>query len=249
MSSNDPRFLDLPDGTRLAYHATAGREPGVVFLGGFASDMTGTKARTLEAHCRERGLAYVRFDYFGHGASAGRFEDATIGRWATDAVAVLDRLTSGPQVLVGSSMGGWIMVLAAVARPNRVRGLIGVASAPDFTADLLEPRLGAKERRALEEEGVIYLPNPYGDAPTPVSRQFLEEARQHLVLRAPIPVPCPVRLLHGLDDPDVPWQTSVRLAEALASRDMEVRLLKGSGHRLSEPEDLGRICAAVDELV
>lgn len=243
-----PGFLDRPGGSRVAYRAVAGDLPGVVFLGGFASDMTGTKARTLEAHCRARGRAYVRFDYFGHGASSGRFEDATLGRWTEDALAVLDRLTRGPQVLVGSSMGGWVMVLAALARSDRVRGLVGVAAAPDFSEDLIRPRLSEEDRRTLEARGVLYRPNPYGEAPTPITGAFLREAREHLVLRAPIPLSCPVRLLHGLADPDVPWQTSLRLAEALESPDVALHLVKGAGHRLSDPPHLERLCALVDEL-
>ncbi|GAB4261249.1 MAG: alpha/beta hydrolase [Deferrisomatales bacterium] len=248
MSSEPFRRLALPDGTELAYWAVEGRGPGVVFLGGFGSDMTGEKARALEAHCRARGRAFVRFDYFGHGASGGAFREGTVGRWAADAVAVLDALTRGPQVLVGSSLGGWLMVLAARARPERVEGLVGVAAAPDFSEDLLWARLDGASRERLERAGVLLVPNPYGEEPTVVTRALIEDGRRHLVLRGPIPIRCPVRLLHGLADPDVPWETSVRLARALASEDVTVTLVKGGGHRLSEPEDLTRLCAAVEEL-
>ena len=242
------RRLRLPDGSTLAYRKSAGGSPTVVWLGGFTSDMTGTKASALEVHCRERGFGYVRFDYQGHGASSGRFEEGTVGRWASDAVAVLDRLTEGPVVLVGSSMGGWLMVLAARARPDRVAGLVGIASAPDFTEELLWPRLGEAGQRELMERGEVPIPNPYGPEPTPVTRRLIEEGREHLVLGGPVPLACPVRLLHGLEDADVPWQTSVRLAEALESRDVVVGLLKGVGHQCSDPESLSRIFRAVDEV-
>jgi pimeloyl-ACP methyl ester carboxylesterase len=190
----------------------------------------------------------VRFDYHGHGASSGRFEEGTIGRWASDAVQVVDRLAKGPVVLVGSSMGGWLMVLAALARAERVRGLVGIASAPDFTEDLLWPRLGEAGRRELLEKGVIGIPNPYGPEPTPVTRRLIEEAKEHLVLGRPIPLPCPVRLIHGLEDADVPWQTSLRLAQALESEDVAVTLLKGVGHQCSDPRSLEHIFRTVDEV-
>lgn len=240
--------LDRPDGSGLAYRATAGGGPAVVFLGGFTSDMTGTKAVALEDYCRSRGRGYVRFDYFGHGASSGRFADATIGRWVEDAVAILDHVTRGPVVLVGSSLGGWLMLRAALARPERVAGLVGVAAAPDFTSELIELSLSEQARRGLRERGVAFLPNPYGDEPTPVTAAFLEEARSHRVLGAPIPVRCPVRLLHGLGDREVPWSLALRLAKALEGDDVTLTLVKGGDHRLSKPEDLLRLFAAVDEV-
>lgn len=248
MTPDAPARLALPDGAELAYRTTPGAAPTVVFLGGFTSDMTGTKACALEAHCREQGRAFVRFDYQGHGESSGRFEEGTVGRWAADAVAVLDRLVAGPAVLVGSSLGGWLMVLAALARPARVCGLVGVAAAPDFTEDLIGPRVDGEARASLAERGWVEIPNPYGAEPTRVTARLLEEARAHLVLRGPIPLRCPVRLLHGLADADVPWRQSLRLAGALEADDVTLTLVKGGGHRLSEPEDLARLFAAVDEL-
>jgi pimeloyl-ACP methyl ester carboxylesterase len=210
--------------------------------------MSGTKAVGLEAHCRDRGRACVRFDYSGHGASGGRFEDGTIGQWASDAIDVITRVTQGPLVLVGSSMGGWIMLLAALSLAGRVRGLVGIAPAPDFTEELVLRKLPEEERRKLLSEGVVKLPNPYGPEPTPVTLRFVEEARRHLLLGSPIPIHCPVRLLHGLADPDVPWQTSLRLVDALESGDATVTLIKDAGHRLSDPPHLRRLFAAVDEL-
>ncbi|MFQ5984760.1 MAG: alpha/beta fold hydrolase, partial [Alphaproteobacteria bacterium] len=234
-----PQHLARPDGHRLAYRVTAGASPGVVFLGGFMSDMTGTKATHLEAFFRARGHAFVRFDYLGHGASSGRFEEGTIGRWAEDAVAVLDHLTRGPQVLVGSSMGGWLMLLVALARPERVVGLIGVAAAPDFT-ETMAAALDREARAALERDGVLSLPSAYADEPYTVTRRLIEEGREHLLLREPIPITCPVHLIQGMRDQDVPWETALTLAERLRSEDVVVTLVKDGDHRLSRPEDLER---------
>ena len=243
-----PKMLSRPDGAGIAFHSTQGRLPGVVFLGGFRSDMTGTKATALEAACAKSGRGFVRFDYFGHGASSGEFADGTIGRWRDDAVAVLDEVTDGPQVLVGSSMGGWIMLLAALARPGRVSGLVGVAAAPDFTEDLMWGAFDERTKAALEKDGVYREPSAYDDEPTPITMRLIEEGRRHLLLRAPIPLKCPVRLLHGLADPDVPWELSLRLARALESEDVSVTLVKDGDHRLSEPGDIDRLVAAVEEV-
>ncbi|MGQ9370935.1 alpha/beta hydrolase family protein [Azospirillum sp. ST 5-10] len=232
----------------IAYRHTPGRSPGVMFLGGFMSDMTGTKARALEAWAVARGLAFTRFDYRGHGASSGRFEDGTVGAWADDAVAVLDAATRGPQVLVGSSMGGWMMLLAARRRPQRVAGLVGIASAPDFTEDLIWGRLDAATREVILREGRWFRPSQYFGEPKPVTRALIEEGRDHLLLRGPIPFAGPVRLLHGLRDEDVPWQTSVRLAEALTTADVRLTLVKDGDHRLSRDADLALIAATVGEL-
>jgi pimeloyl-ACP methyl ester carboxylesterase len=243
-----PRFLRVPDGRRLAFQRVAGRRPGVLFCGGYTSDMTGTKALALEAFCREQGRAFTRFDYSGHGASLGEFAEGTLGLWAEDALAIVDRATAGPLLVVGSSMGGWIMLLVALARPARIAGLIGVAAAPDFTADLLLPQATPEQRRALADQGYWMQPSAYGGDPYPVTRRFLEEADEHLVLRAPLPIRCPVHLLHGQRDPDVPWQTALRLAERLQSDDVTVELIKAGDHRLSLPPDLARITAAIERL-
>lgn len=244
-----PQILTRDDGATIAYHKTPGRPPGVVFLGGFASDMTGTKATALEAFCRARGQAYLRFDYRGHGASSGAFTDGTIGGWSADALSVLDALVEGPQVLVGSSLGGWIMLLVARARPERIAGLIGVAAAPDFTRELVERGFTAEQRDALERDGVVYLPSDYGDEPYPITRRLIEEGREHLVLQSPIQITCPVRLLHGMKDTDVPCERALRISEMLVSTDVEVILVKDGGHRLSEPQDLERLCRTVAEVV
>jgi len=243
------RFLQLSSERRLAYDHVPGKAPGVLFCGGYTSDMTGTKARALEAFCRAEGRAFVRFDYSGHGASSGEFADGTIGGWAEDALAMVDRVIDGPVLVVGSSMGGWIMLLVALARPERVIGLVGVAAAPDFTEDLLVPRATAAQRRALREQGYWMQPSAYGGAPYPVTARFIEEARAHLVLRGPIPIRCPVHLLHGQRDPDVPWRTALRLAERLESEDVTIELIKAGDHRLSSERDIARITAAVQRVL
>ena len=238
----------------IAYHHTpagpSGQgKPGVMFLGGFMSDMTGGKATTLEAWAVERGLSFTRFDYQGHGASSGRFADGTIGLWADDALAVLDQVTTGPQILVGSSMGGWMMLLAATRRPERVAGLVGIAPAPDFTEDLMWDIFDADVRRRIMEEGVWNRPSEYGPEPQPITRALIEDGRNHLLLRGPIAFGGPVRLLHGQRDPDVPWQLSLRIAEALTGDDVRVTLVKDGDHRLSRPQDFDLLCRTVGALV
>jgi pimeloyl-ACP methyl ester carboxylesterase len=243
-----PAMLELADGRRLAFHHHAGRTPGVLFCGGFTSDMTGTKARALETRCLAAGRSVTRFDYTGHGASSGRFADGTIGAWADDARQILDRVTAGTQIVVGSSMGGWIMLLLALARPARVAGLVGIAAAPDFTEDLIRARAGPAELAALERYGCWMQPSAYGDPPHPITRALLEDGRQHLVLRAPIGIRCPVHLLHGQQDPDVPYETSLRLAERLESDQVTIELIKAGDHRLSRDADIERLWAAVERL-
>ncbi len=229
--------LDRGDGVELAWARHKGRGPTVVFLPGFRSDMTGDKATALAAFCAERGQAMLRFDYSGHGASGGRFEDGTIGRWTDDALAVIDRLTEGPLVLVGSSMGGWIALLAALARPDRVAALIGIAAAADFTEALMWQAMTIEQRAALMRDGVLHRPSQYGE-PYPITRALIEDGRTRLLLNAPIALDCPVRLLHGQEDPDVPWELALRIAERVTSRDVQVILVKDGDHRLSRPQDL-----------
>lgn len=244
--------LALPNGDRIAYVRSAAKSgdkrPGVVFLGGFISDMTGTKATHLEALCRARGQAYIRFDYQGHGVSSGRFEDGTIGRWAENALAVLDQVATGPQILVGSSMGGWIAVLVARARPDRVAGLVGIASAPDFSEELIRPSLDATALQALAEAGKCEIPGDEGEPPIPITQAFLDDGRQQSVLGEEIAIDCPVRLIHAIDDADVPWRQSLRLAQAVRTQDVTLTLVKQAGHRLSRPEDLDLIAHSVTSL-
>jgi pimeloyl-ACP methyl ester carboxylesterase len=241
--------LARPDGATIAYHRLPGAAPGIVFLGGFRSAMTGTKALFLEDYCRRRGRAYVRFDYFAHGASSGDVADGVVGRWRDDAVAVIDSLTEGRQILIGSSMGGWIMLLAALERPARVAALVGIAVAPDFTQELLWPRLSPEQRREIEKTGRVVLPSDYDPAGYLYTRALIEDGRQHLLLGAPIPLDVPVRLLHGLADASVPWGLSLKLAERLTSRDVAVTLVKAGDHRLSSESDLARLVQTLDALL
>jgi pimeloyl-ACP methyl ester carboxylesterase len=240
--------LARPPGATIAYHRLAGAAPGIVFLGGFRSDMNGNKALFLEDYCRERGRAYVRFDYFGHGESSGDFAEGTVSRWRDDSVAVLDSLTEGRQILVGSSMGGWIMVLAALARPERVAGLVGIAAAPDATTDLMLARFNEEQRRELHKTGRVILPSEFDPAGYLYTRALIEDGNRNLVLRGPIRLSCKVRLLHGMEDKSVPWQQSLGLCERLQSRDVELTLVKDGDHRLSRDEDLVRLARVLDEL-
>jgi pimeloyl-ACP methyl ester carboxylesterase len=229
--------LDRGDGIELAWSKLDGAGPTVVFLPGFRSDMTGDKATALAAFCTSRGQAMLRFDYSGHGASGGQFVDGTIGIWAQDALTVLDQLTEGEIILVGSSMGGWLALLTAQRRPERVSAVIGVAAAPDFTEKLMWDAMTFEERARIMRDGILHIPSQYGE-PTPVTRALIEDGRTHLLLDNPILLDCKVRLLHGQADPDVPWELALRIAERLTSRDVEIILIKDGDHRLSRPRDL-----------
>jgi len=244
-----PGKLTRHDGTSIAYDRLAGSSPGIVFLGGFRSDMTGTKALYLEDYCRRRGQAYVRFDYIGHGASGRDAALGTICRWTKDAIAVLDSLTEGPQVLIGSSMGGWIMLLVALARPSQVIALVGVAAAPDFTEDLVWPRLDPAQRKRLLDAGAVTLPSEYDPAGYTYRLSLFEDGKRHLVMRGTIALDCPVRLLHGMKDTSVPWQTSLSLAGRLATSDVVVTLVEDGDHRLSRAADLARLGRTLDALL
>lgn len=249
MSEAECEFLERGDGHRVAYVRHRGASPGVVFLHGLKSDMEGGKALALEAHCRARGQAFLRLDTFGHGRSSGTFEEGTIGRWRADVAAALDQLTEGPQVVVGSSMGGWLMLLALLDRPDRVVAGLGIAAAPDFTEDLLEPGLTEDQRAELKRDGLVHLPNCYGADPYPIALSLIEEGRDHLLLRGPLPITQPLRLIHGLKDEDVPWPTSQRIMERVAGEDVECLFVKNGDHRLSEPADLARLGHALDGLL
>ena len=220
-----------------------------MFCTGFKSDMTGGKAVALEAWCRAAGQAYTRFDYQGHGRSSGTFEEGTIGVWLADALAVLDGATEGPQVVVGSSMGGWMASLLATARPERVAGLVCIASAVDFTEVLMWNRFPDEIRHQIEAEGVWYRPSEYDPEPYPITRRLIEEGRDHLLLPGPIAFDGPVRLLHGMLDDGVPWQHSLKIAEAMRSDDVEIILIKDGDHRLSRDADIERLCMGAGEVI
>jgi pimeloyl-ACP methyl ester carboxylesterase len=244
-----PSFLSLTSKHQLAYHLSEGKTPTVIFFGGFKSDMQGGKALALEAFCKVRGQRFIRFDYSGHGQSSGKFTDGTIGSWKEDALTVLDQLGTEKNILIGSSMGGWIALLIALARPEKVSGIITIAAAPDFTERRIWEQSSDEARRQLMEEGIYHAPSCYGEDPYPITRQLVEEGRHHLIMNSAIDVRVPVRLLHGRLDPDVPWQTSAELMEKLASDDVELHVIKNAGHRLSEPNNLQLLCKTLEELL
>ncbi|TPE48855.1 alpha/beta fold hydrolase [Amaricoccus solimangrovi] len=241
--------LDLPDGRSLAYRRQPGRGPGVVFLGGFRSDMTGTKAEHLAAWCATERRAFLRFDYTGHGASSGAFLDGAIGDWARDALDAVTALTEGPQVLVGSSMGGWMALLLAKRVPERVHALVGIAAAPDFTEDSMWGEFDAGQRAALASAGRVELPSDYADEPYVITRRLIEDGRANLVLRDPLPLPFPVRLLQGTADTDVDPSVALRLLAHAECADMRLTLVKGADHRFSTPECLDLIGKTVAGLL
>jgi pimeloyl-ACP methyl ester carboxylesterase len=241
-------FLDGPQGRRIAYNRLDGIGPGVVFLGGFRSDMQGTKALFLEEWARVQGLPFLRFDYSGHGESSGAFEAGCIGEWFADAMAVVEALTEGPQVLVGSSMGGWISLLLARSLPGRVAGLVTVAAAPDLTERGFWAGFSELEQAKLMREGRLLRPSDYGE-PYIITRKLIEDGRNHLLLQAPLDLPFPVRMLQGTADADVPVLWATDLIAHASGKDMRLTLVKGADHRFSDGECLGLIAAAVDEVL
>lgn len=240
--------FDGPDGRRLAYRRTEGAGPGIVFLGGFMSDMEGTKAVDLERRAVAAGRAFLRFDYSGHGSSSGTFEAGSIGDWAADAAAVIEALTEGPQVLVGSSMGGWISLLLAKRIPARIAGLVGIAAAPDFTEDSMWAGFDAETRARLMREGRVVLPSEYSPEGYPITRRLIEDGRDQLVLRDPLALNFPVRLVHGTADADVKMSVPLRILEHASGGDIRLCFVKGADHRFSEPEQLDLIWAMVCEV-
>ncbi|MGL5009110.1 MAG: alpha/beta hydrolase [Paracoccaceae bacterium] len=240
--------LTTPQGRRIAYCATPGAGPGVVFLGGFKSDMTGTKAVFLEGWAKTQGRAFLRLDYSGHGASGGAFEDGCIGDWAADAAAVIAAVTTGPQVLVGSSMGGWIALLLARSLPERVGGLVGIAAAPDFTVEI-EAGMTPAEHAVMARDGRIEQPSDYADHPYVITRRLIEDGRAQQVLNAPLHLPFPVRLLQGTADTDVLPAVALRLLDHISGGDVRLTLVKDADHRFSTPACLSLIGAAVAEVL
>jgi pimeloyl-ACP methyl ester carboxylesterase len=237
-------FLETAQGRRLAYHRTEGDGPMVVFLGGLKSDMEGTKAVHLEAWCRARGQAFLRFDYSGHGESSGTFEEGCIGDWHEDTLAAVDALTEGPIVPVGSSMGGWQALLLAKARPERIAGLVTIAAAPDFTEDGYWAKFTDAQKTALDTRGYVELPSDYME-PYHVSKRMIEDGRERLILRAPLDLPFPVRCLQGTADTAVSTETAIRLLEHATCPDMRLTLVKDADHRFSDGPCLGIIEEAV----
>ena len=241
------KHLDGPNGTKLAYAKTDGDGPTIVFLSGYKSDMEGTKAVHLETWARLEGRAFLRFDYSGHGVSGGVFEDGCIGDWARDAQAVIEATTDGPVVLVGSSMGGWIACLLA-QRLKHVVGFVGIAAAPDFTEDGFWAGFSDEQRRTVMEDGQIALPSDYDD-PYIVTRRLIEDGRENLVLRTPLHMPYPVRLVQGTEDTAVSRETALRLLDHIDGPDTRLTLVKGADHRFSEPQNLRHIEDALSEVL
>lgn len=248
-----PEFFVTPNGRKIAYHrrnATGlATGPGVVFLGGYKSDMTGTKAQYLQDWADRTGRAFLRFDYSGHGASSGDFQDGGIGDWSADARAIIAALTLGPQILVGSSMGGWIALLVARAMPDRVAGLVGVAAAPDFTEDLMRANFTPDQKIAMQANGFVEEPSEYSDQPNIITQAFLDDGAKHLVLRDPLNLPFPVRLLQGSADIDVPPFVAQKLFDHAVSPDMRMVLVKGADHRFSTPLCLTLMIETVEEML
>jgi pimeloyl-ACP methyl ester carboxylesterase len=260
----EPAFTEVGEGDgrrRIAVRAREGRGPvsglgsgpGLFWLGGFNSDMRGAKALALDEWAAARGRACVRFDYSGHGESGGAFADGTIGRWLEESVAVFDRLCRGPQVVIGSSMGGWMALLLARKLARRaagqasLAGLVLIAPAPDFTEELMWKGFPPEIRQEIETKGVWLRPSAYGD-PYPITRALIEEGRNHLLLGSTIEVGCPVRILQGAQDPDVPWRHAFALAQRLPADDVVLTMIQDGDHRLSRPQDIARIIAAVAEI-
>jgi pimeloyl-ACP methyl ester carboxylesterase len=258
MAEDRLEFVDIGvDGAarRIAVRIRTGTPPGLFWLGGFKSDMQGTKAVALDRWAAAQGRACLRFDYSGHGESGGGFVDGTIGRWLEESVAVFERFAHGPQILVGSSMGGWIALLlaralkrgAGPAPAGSIAGLVLIAPAIDFTEELMWKRFPPEVRREVETTGSWLRPSQYSETPYPITRGLIEEGRQHLLLGGLIETGCPVRILQGVQDPDVPWQHAVELSSRLANDDVVLTLVKDGDHRLSRPEDIERLIAAVAE--
>jgi pimeloyl-ACP methyl ester carboxylesterase len=257
-SSAPPALIEVGEGNAkraIAVRARPGRSPGLFWLGGFKSDMAGTKALALDAWAADHGRACVRFDYSGHGESGGSFEDGTIGRWLEESVAVFRQFCRGPQVVIGSSMGGWMALLLAreiAKQPGgnaSLAGLVLIAPAPDFTEELMWKGLSPEIRREIETRGVWLRPSQYGNGtPYPITRALIEEGRNHLLLGSSIDVGCPVRILQGARDPDVPWKHAFALAHRLPADDVVLTVIQDGDHRLSRPQDIARIIAAVAEI-
>jgi pimeloyl-ACP methyl ester carboxylesterase len=247
--------IEVGDGSsarRIAVRIRDGASPGVLWLGGFKSDMKGTKAAALDAWAADQCRSCIRFDYSGHGESGGSFADGTIGRWLEESLAVFRTFARGPQIVVGSSMGGWIALLLARALKQEhsgatMAGLVLIAPAVDFTEELMWKRFPPEVKRQIETEGSWHRPSQYSEEPYPITRELIEEGRYHLLLGSLIEIGCPVRILQGVQDPDVPWRHAVELSSRLAHDDVVLTLVKDGDHRLSRPEDIERLLAAVAE--
>ncbi|KAF5923943.1 palmitoyl-protein thioesterase ABHD10, mitochondrial [Diceros bicornis minor] len=242
-------FLSRPDLPNLAYKRLKGKSPGIIFIPGYISNMNGTKALAIEDFCKSLGHAYIRFDYSGVGNSDGNFQECTVGRWRKDVLSIIDDVAVGPQILVGSSLGGWLMLHAAIARPQKVVALIGVATAVDSLVTQFN-QLPVEVKKEIEMKGVWSMPSKYSEEGVyHVQYSFIKEAEHHCLLHSPIPVNCPIRLLHGMRDDLIPWHTSVQVADRVISTDVDVILRKHSDHRMKEKADIQLLVYTIDDLI
>ena len=241
-------FLILEDGRKLAYQKQDGVGPMIVFLSGHGSDMFGSKAEALASYCAAHKRAFLRFDYTGHGLSSGAFLDGTISQWTDDTMQILDHLTDGPVILVGSSLGGWIMLNVAKEKGTQIAGLIGIAAAPDFTQTLIWDNLSQEQQAKMADEGQIALPNPYADEDVIYPYHLITDGRDNLLLDKPLAINCPLILHQGMADHEVPWQTACQIAEAVQSEDVRVNLVKSSGHRFSSDGEIAMLISSVEEM-
>ena len=243
--------LPIENNQFLAYHKHKGKKNniGVVFLGGLMSDMNGTKALGVESFCKKEDIDFIRFDYIGHGSSSGKFTDGTITIWKNNVLSILDNLTKGKQILVGSSLGGWLMLLATLARKEKIAGLVGIASAADFTENLIWDQLNEKQKEELLQKSIYNLESDYDDTPYPITKNLIEDGRKNLLLNDKINIDCPVRLLHGEKDLDVPSKISKDIADKLTSDDIELTLIEDGDHRMSTDENIALLCDKLEELI
>ncbi|KAF6384301.1 abhydrolase domain containing 10, depalmitoylase [Rhinolophus ferrumequinum] len=242
-------FLSRPDLPNLAYKRLKGKNPGIIFIPGYVSSMNGTKALAVEEFCSSLGHAYIRFDYSGVGNSDGNLQECTVGRWRKDVLSIIDDLAEGPQILVGSSLGGWLMFHAAIARPQKVVALIGVATAVDGLVTQFN-QLPLEVKKEIEMKGVWNMPSKYSEEGVyHIPYNLIKEAEHHCLLHSPIPVTCPIRLLHGMKDDIVPWHTSIQIADRVVSRDVDVILRKDSDHRMKEKADIQLLVCTIDDLI
>jgi pimeloyl-ACP methyl ester carboxylesterase len=251
--TENPQFLSAPAyagqaAHKIAYRLNTGRKPGLVWCGGLKSDMEGTKAQAVHDWAEKNGHAYVRFDYFGHGASSGEFKDGTITRWTEDTLQVIDELTDGPQILIGSSMGGWTSMKAALARPDRVKALLLIAPAPDFSEKLMWAGYSEAVRQTILDKGIYYEPSDYGD-PYEITRNFILDGRKNQILDTPVKFIGPVRILQGMQDKAVPWEYALKVQAAFAGNDVTLTLVKDGDHSLSRPQDIERLLKTLETFI
>ncbi|TNE36671.1 MAG: alpha/beta hydrolase [Alphaproteobacteria bacterium] len=247
--TRQPDYLTAPDGERIAYHSTPGtRDYGLLWLGGFKSDMDGTKALAIEDWARGHKITSTRFDYFAHGASSGNFAEGTLSRWIRDTLQVMDEVAKGPQILIGSSMGGWIALKVALARPDLVKALLLIAPAPDFTGDLMWDTFTPEIQAQLSRGEPYKQPSDYDDEPYLITAELIEDGRTNFVLPGPLSITCPVRIAQGMADPDVPWERTLKLTHQIESPDLDITLVKEGDHRFSDPHCLKLLTHILEEL-